>query len=417
MKIRNGTAARLAVLALAAWEMSGASFAQTRLTLDDAIQQGLQARASLKAGSESIAVAKGLERQVRLRPNPEFLFQNENLRPGQTYSRDVDTVAYLTQPLELFGKRARRIALARETVSRTQAEYDLARMRVTGAIKLAYWAARGAQADSEVLQASAANFQQTVDYHAARFSAGAIAEQDLLRVRLEHERLKISAGLASIEAHRALMALFKEMGRPANGVIVLTEPLDAPSGFEEKPFEAVLAERADAKLARADLVESEAKLRVEENAARPDVSVFGGYKRTQLPDTTSGVNTLIAGFQIGLPVSNRNQGNREAAEAEVRRRRQLLAEVEADVRAEYDAAIDEYRMRRDEAVTALEPLGQQAREIERIANAAYAEGGAELLRLLDAERARIDADLAWTRGMAEYHQSIVRLEIAEGVEP
>jgi hypothetical protein len=35
--------------------------------------------------------------------------------------------------------------------------------------------------------------------------------------------------------------------------------------------------------------------------------------------------------------------------------------------------------------------------------------------LLDADRARIEADLAWARGMTEYHQSIVRLEAAEGV--
>src|SRR5262249_9379694 len=154
------------------------------------------------AESERIAAARGLQHQATLRPNPDFLFQNENLRPGQTYSRDVDTVTYLTQQLDLFGKRAERIALAQQTVARTQAEFDLARTRIIQAIKLAYWTARGAQANSEVLQGSAANFQQTVDYHGARFSAGAIAEQDLLRVRLEHERLKIQANLAHIDANR-----------------------------------------------------------------------------------------------------------------------------------------------------------------------------------------------------------------------
>ena len=35
--------------------------------------------------------------------------------------------------------------------------------------------------------------------------------------------------------------------------------------------------------------------------------------------------------------------------------------------------------------------------------------------LLDAERARLDADLAWARGMADYWQSVARLEAAEGV--
>jgi outer membrane protein TolC len=391
------------------------SHAQTRLSLADAIQQGLAARASLQAENERIAAARGLQHQATLRPNPEFLFQNENLRPGQTYSRDVDTVAYLTQSFDLFGKRALRIALAQQTVARTQAEYELARTRVIQSIKLAYWAARGAQANSEVLRASATNFQKTVDYHAARFTAGAIAEQDLLRVRLEHERLKISANLASIDANRAVMTLFKEMARPITAGVMLTEPIDE-AVFEARPIEEVLAQRSDAKLARADVTEAEAKVKVEEIAARPDLSVFAGYKRTQLPETTTGINTIIAGFQIGLPFRNKNQGNQEAAAAEVRRRQQLLAAVETDVRNEYNAALEEYKMRRDEAITTLEPLRQQAAEIEKIATAAYAEGGTDLLRLLDAERSRIDADLAWARGMTEYHQSIIRLEIAEGAQ-
>jgi outer membrane protein TolC len=134
-----------------------------------------------------------------------------------------------------------------------------------------------------------------------------------------------------------------------------------------------------------------------------------------LPDTSYGVNTIIAGFQVSLPFVNKNQGNREAAEAEVRRRQQLLAAVETDVRAEYEGALQDYQMRRDEAIGTLKPLRQEAANLEQIATAAYAEGGTDLLRLLDAERARIDADLAWARGMADYHQSIVRLEAAEGV--
>src|SRR5580698_10815663 len=206
---------------------AGACSAQLKLSLDDAIKQALQSRASLKAENELVLAARGLRRQASLRPNPEFLFQNENLRPGQTYTRDVDTVAYLTQPLDILGKRAPRISVAEEGIGRTQAEYDLARVRLINSIKLAYWTARGAQETRDVLEASVANFQKTVDYHAARLSAGAIAEQDFLRVRLESERLKISANLAAIEANRAVMALLKKMGRSAASGVTLTEPLQA----------------------------------------------------------------------------------------------------------------------------------------------------------------------------------------------
>lgn len=76
--------------------------------------------------------------------------------------------------------------------------------------------------------------------------------------------------------------------------------------------------------------EAQAKSRLQDVSARPDLTVLYGYKRTQLVDATSGVNTATAGLQITLPITDRNQGNRAAASAEVRRQQQLFAATEAD---------------------------------------------------------------------------------------
>jgi outer membrane protein TolC len=411
---RTRVAGLAAFLAIAC-TLTGTLHAQTKLTLDEAVRQALESRASLKAESDRVDAARGLRHQAGLRANPEFLFQNENLRPGQTYSRDVDTVTYLIQPIDIGRKRAGRVAVADETVGRTQAEYDLARAQLTNAVRQAYWVARGAQESRDLLQTTVANFQKVVDFHAARFSTGAIAEQDFLRVRLESERLKVTANLATIESTRALMALLKEMGQPSRRDIQLVEPIELSPGFAAMTLDAVRSLRIELRVARAELTEAKAKENLETISARPNLSVFAGYKRTQLPDTTTGVNTAIAGMQITVPVSDRNQGNRETAAAEVRRREQLLAAIQTDVEAEYVSALRNFEMRRDDATTTLEPLRQEALNIQQIANAAYAEGGTDLLRLLDAERARIDADLAWVRGMTDYHLSIAQLEAAEGV--
>jgi outer membrane protein TolC len=160
-----------------------------------------------------------------------------------------------------------------------------------------------------------------------------------------------------------------------------------------------------------------ANARLQDVSARPDLNLTYGYKRTQLPDTNDGVNTAIVSMRITLPTTDKNQGNRIAAEAEVRRQQQLVVAAETEVRADYAGALRDYQLRRAEFVNALQPLREHAANISRIAAAAYAEGGTDLLRLLDAERARLDAELAWTRGMVEYRQSIVRLEAAEGVNP
>jgi cobalt-zinc-cadmium efflux system outer membrane protein len=362
-----------------------------------------------------VSAAEGLKKQAGLRPNPEFQFQNENLRPGQTYGRDVDTLAIINQPLDVLGKRKQRVAFASEGVNRTQAEYELARWQVAQRVKLAYWTARGSQEVRDVLKTTVDNFQKIIDYHSAQLSVGAIAEQDLLRVRLEGERLKISASLAVIEANRTRIELLREMGQTDFAEVVLTEPLVLDSQVKPLGIEQALAQRMEIKVARAALEQSKANVRLQDISARPDLNVTYGYKRTQLPDTMAGVNTAIVSLRVTLPTTDKNQGNRIAAEADVRRQQQLLAAAEAEVRADYYGAVQDYESRRAEFLDALQPFREHAANISGIAAAAYAEGGTDLLRLLDAERARLDAELAWARGMVDYRLSIVRLEAAEGV--
>ena len=394
---------------------TGLCQAQARLSQEEAVNKALQSRASLKAEGERVSAAEGLKRQAGLRPNPEFQFQNENLRPGQSYGRDVDTLALINQPLDVLGKRKQRVAFASEGVNRTQAEYDLARWQVAQRVKLVYWSARGSQEFRDVLKTTVDNFQKIIDYHSAQLSVGAIAEQDLLRVRLEGERLKISAGLAVIEANRAQIELLKEMGQTDFAEVVLAEPLVLDSQVRPLGVEQALAQRIEIKVARAALEQAKANARLQDISARPDLNVTYGYKRTQLPDTAAGVNTAIVSLRVTLPTADKNQGNRIAAEAEVRRQQQLVAAAEAEVRADYYGAVQDYELRRSEFLNALQPFREHAATISGIAAAAYAEGGTDLLRLLDAERARLDAELAWARGMVEYRQSIVRLEAAEGV--
>jgi outer membrane protein TolC len=417
---RNGSVCRFGILLVMVLFTDAFSLcrAQSKLSLEDALTTALGSRASLKAEAERISAARGIETQSALIQNPTFQFENQNLRPGQTYTRDVDTYAYLTQPLDVLGKRKQRIAVAGKEVGTSEAQYELARRQVIQSVKQSYWVARGAQETRDLLKATVDNFQRIIDYYSAQLSVGAIPEQDFLRIRLEGERLKISSNLAEIGATRARVQLQREMGQMDFPELALTEPLDANKD-SLNPIDAqlVLVQRVEIRAARAALEEAQAKAKLEAVSARPDLSISYGYKRTQLPDSTTGINTALAGLQITLPITDRNQGNRAAATAEVSRQQQLLAAAQANVIADYYDALQEYQLRRSEVIDTLQPLQEHGKEISEIAEAAFAQGGTDLLRLLDAERARFDAQLAYVQGMVEYQQSIVNLETAEGVAP
>ena len=189
------------------------------------------------------------------------------------------------------------------------------------------------------------------------------------------------------------------MGQTNFGEVVLTEPLAPDASVTPVGIEQALAQRIEIKVARAALEQAKANAKLQDISARPDLNVTYGYKRTQLPDTQHGRE--YGDRVVARHASHHGSRIRETAsrrEAEVRRQQQLLAAAEADVRADYSGALQEYESRRAEFVNTLQPLREHAANISGIAAAAYAEGGTDLLRLLDAERARLDAELAWTRG-------------------
>ncbi len=390
--------------------------AQTSLSLRDAVSEAISRHPMLTAGTERVAVSEGLRRQASQRPNPKVYLQVENVRahgqPGFVYGRDADSYAYMSQVIETSGKRDRRIDTASENVRRAELERELLARQLAFRVKQAYWAAAGAQKIHELLVESSRTFQQVVEYHERRVQEGAMAEADLLRVRVEAERLAISANSAALDAERARIQLFREMGRTEFGDVRLSDSVEDTAPFEGTIDAAqALNERIDVKIAQQGVAQARAALRLEQAGAMPNVDLLAGYKRA------AGFNTVLGGVQVELPFSNRNQGNISAAEAEVRSAQASLAATEATVRAEVRSAESEYTLRRRQLLETLSVLRSHAVESSKIALAAYREGGLDLLRLIDSERVRLDVEALYYRTLTEYRQSIVSLASVLGATP
>lgn len=380
-----------------------------------------RAQATAQAGHPLLAAmrgrveaARGAVRQSALRLNPRLNLQTENARIPNSpqpfvFGRDTDNFVFLQQTFETAGKRDRRMEVAGLALARAEAELEIERRRILTRVGLAYWAAAGAQALLGLLEESRKNFQQIVEYHEVRVREGAMAESDLLRVRLEADRIALAANNASLELQRARIQLYREMGQGEFPEARLAGALDLREDrLIDARVEEALVRRKEIDLARTAVAEARARLALQQAAARPNVDGLFGYKRA------TGFDTVIAGLQVDLPFLNRNQGNIESAAAEVRVAEANLAATEALVRAEVQTARAEYLLRRNQVREFLNRFRSQAAETSRIALAAYRLGGADLLRLLDAERLRIEVEVQNGRSLAEYRQSIVQLESALG---
>jgi outer membrane protein TolC len=389
------------------------AFAQTPLSLKEAVSFALTHRPEIRAAADRVNAAEHLREQAGLIPNPRLFLQSEDLRTSHfNFWQESETFMYAGETLEISGRRSGRIATANQGVERSRLQSEQARLRIALGVRQAYWAAEGAQFLAKLYQQDDDYFHQIISYHEARFHEGKLAEVDLLRVRLEGERVHAASARAELEAERAILALEQEMASPDRSDWRLTESFDeldlpgaAPPGSDP------MLSRVEGRSAHQAIAAAGANLQLQKASGRPDLEALLGYKRN------IGFDTGLAGLQLNLPLFDRNQGAVAAAAADTQAAQEDYAAVRQQLASQLSIAQREYDLEREQYLQTFKPLRDQALEISDISRAAYKEGGLDLVRLLDSERVRVEAEVTWVQALEAYHQSVVSLEYAEGVQP
>jgi cobalt-zinc-cadmium efflux system outer membrane protein len=382
------------------------------LSLRDAITSAINKRPELQAAAQVEASTAQLRRQAGFIPNPRLFYQSENLRPGVDFTQGVDTYAYATEVLEVSGRRGARIATADSAVNRSQLTFEQQKRSIELRVAQTYWDTLRLQYLRLLAEQSVGYYREILDYNEKRFNEGKIAAADLLRVRLEEARAEGNTESSRLAEAEAKQRLAREMGLATAGNWRLSESFELLSEANNPDSaDSPQNDRIEVKLAQQAIDTARANLRTQKAQGRPDVDALFGYKRT------AGFNTMIAGFQMNLPIFDRNQAAVAAARFEVEANRSTLSAVEHQNASDLALARMSYETWKRQVTNRYRPLLDQAVDIANISRAAYREGGTDLLRLLDAERLRVDTQSAWVEALGNYHQSVVSLEYAEGLEP
>ena len=393
--------------------MAGTSFGQTSLTLHDAIQQA-QSSSLAHEGQDQVDVARGAARTAGLRPNPRLYFQSEDLRPWANnfdFANATEDYGYLGQTFELSRKRAKRLDVANANIRRTEAERLLLEQQIAGRVAGAYWAAVSSERIATLLAADMAAVDEMVRYHRERVDAGAMRGVDLLRMQIERDRLVIALEAANREMALSRIELSRQMGRPLDPSVHLTDPIDSVVPIQSQPVATVLASRAEVAAAQEGVKTAQAEIKLQKALAVPDLDLFAGYKRN------SGADTLYSALQIQLPFRNRNQGEVQRAEANLRLAQDQLQQTEMSVRADIAAAQESYTRQKEIVEHILPDIRSRSQRNLAIMSEAYKTGGIDLLRYIDAERTAIEVEVSALRSLSEFQLSGLRLMMAYGARP
>jgi cobalt-zinc-cadmium efflux system outer membrane protein len=408
--------AQLGALLILAIPIGATAQSNGPLTLERAVERFLQRHLAVEAARHRVDVARAEQLVARAQPNPTLTLSAENVPySGPTKASELYEIGgSYSQPIELGSKRERRRSVAEATVAVAEAQLADTTQRGLLDLKRAFYEVILARHAVELATENRRAVDGLVTLNETRFRAGAIAEGEVIKVRVERGKADTALAHARLELQQAGIKLLDILGESDFTTAGMIEGQLAPApdaiphltslrttALQRRPA-IVAAEQSSALATR--------RVALEEARRTPDVSPFVGLRRV------GENNTVLFGISVPLPIIDRNEGGIARARAEARAAESDLALQRNRVLAELEAAYRAWENARDRATAFDQGLLRQADEAQSIARAAYQEGAIELLAYLDAQRTRAEIQHQYLRALFDARVSVLQLEHAVGGE-
>lgn len=331
---------------------------------------------------------------------------------GPRYSANGDTTDYevaVSQPFELGGRRASRIAGAKAGVQRETASSNEVARRLLRDVGVAFVRGLAAKERLALAQESSRLSDELLQSMSRRFEAGDVPVLDVNLARNSAARAKAEERSAQAAYVTAIGDLRILLGMGADEALEIGGDLHDRRRFELASLLANSEQRPELQSLAAEKQEAQADVRLGNGFHWPTVAPAFSYKRDQ------GDRVVQGGLNFTLPVFNRGQELRAVGEARTRRVERELNATRKAVSVEIRTAYDVYNLQ----VQAVEELERNAlpslKENETLGRRSFEEGEIGLAELLLIRRETYELRNVYTDRLLDAAVAGIELESRAGV--
>jgi len=311
----------------------------------------------------------------------------------------LHAAASLSYEIDFWGRLRRLSEAARAQLLATAEGQRAVRLAVTSDVAGAYFDLRSLDAQLAVARETVSTRNDTVRLQRLRYDAGSISELDLSQA--EAQLAAAEASVPALEQRRTATAqrLNVLLGRfggavETTGGVGRVEIPRVPAGLPSE----LLLRRPDVVAAEQQLVAANARIGAARAGYFPSISLTGtaGSESKELADLFgSGAGIWAAAAGLVQPIFQGNRVKHEVVAARARREQALTAYLKAaqTAFADVETALAARRTSAEERAALTRQLDALTRA-RRLASLRYDAGDASYLDLLEAERARFQAELA-----------------------
>jgi cobalt-zinc-cadmium efflux system outer membrane protein len=333
------------------------------------------------------------------------------------WHRSYDTVAAVTQLIEIAGKRSDRQAAARAGVMGAKARFYDAKRTLDQGVTKAYIAALLADDNAGVLRESARFMNREADIGKVRLKAGDVSESDFKQIQISAEQFDLQVKAAETAAVQARVQVEVLMGvRQPKGDWAPADSLEQLGAVSSPPAApAPDAERPDVLAAQADLRGGQFNLKLQKALRIPDPTFSIEYEHLPQPPGPPADDTFGIGVSFPLPLWNLNRGNIEAARAAVAQFEMALGKARTQAAADAVNSQAEYQEASERWHRYKTQIVPQSASTRAAVSFAFEKGAATLVDLLEAERTDNTVRMAAAQAMSDAASAAADVAAAQTV--
>jgi outer membrane protein, heavy metal efflux system len=324
---------------------------------------------TLKQANAFVRRSQEQARQAGLYPNPSVGYQGEQIRGGSYGGGEQG--GFVQQTVVLGGKLGLRRNVYEQQKKSDQIGVDEQTYRVHGDVQQAFYDALTAQATVQLRQRLLGVALDAVETVHQLANVGQADAPDILQTEVETEQAKVDYATAQRQYLQAFRTLAALAGKGDLPVSPLQGDLEkAPDLNAEQLVDSIVADSPTVKRSQQEAAIAQARLKDAKRESVPDLQLrageqYNGEHVSENPNKAAGAQSF-ASAGVNIPLWNSNQGNVEAAKAEIERANQEVLREQLSLRQQAAPLAQSYASAKFEAErykTQLIPRAARAYEL------------------------------------------------------
>jgi cobalt-zinc-cadmium efflux system outer membrane protein len=344
------------------------------LTLEAAFARALTSNPLIAAARLKRAINLAGVEVAGERPNPDAHVEIEKETPKQDFG--------VALPIELGGKRGRRVAVAQATLATGEAELGQTIVEIRSLVRRAYFSRLIAEARFSILDELRQFATRARDAAQARFDVGSAPRLEPLQAQLALAAAENEMAGAQATAQAARIQLNALLGLPLDANVPLATALDAaPTLVVAAALQLAQASNAELAVLERQIVQARAKVALAQALRTPDVTPDVTVTHNSMPDFMWGWRVAALAT---IPVFTSHRAAVRVEEATLAQLNAQHAAVLARVTGDVTSASALAEAERLTYVRYRDEILPQTQEVERMAEDSYRLGQTGIAALLQA---------------------------------